>query len=328
MSHFSRLIDEVADQKNHSLSDVLLKAKVLASRLRSRKFRSWIDSELNGYDRDGELPKYRVLNAKIQGYFGGYFGSYMNGVPMSTSHMESDIRDAFDIARMPNGISYIEDLVSKDSGEIGIFMDGAAVNYLRLHGVRVSDMILNRVFKAISRHSLMELLNGVRSRLLDFLLDLRDKYPELDTNDAATSSVSESEVDAVVEKRVYKNCNVIERPEMRDNFQAGQAGAMGPNAKAENMNFIQVLRDSIGESSLGDLATDLERLRTAMLTESKTPEQDASVAAVAQAEDAAKKGNAQGVLSYLKTAGKWAGDVATKIGSAIAQKAIEKSMGL
>jgi hypothetical protein len=39
MSKFSELIDEVADQKSHSLSDVLLKAKVLAHRLKSRKFR-------------------------------------------------------------------------------------------------------------------------------------------------------------------------------------------------------------------------------------------------------------------------------------------------
>jgi hypothetical protein len=103
---------------------------------------------------------------------------------------------------------------------------------------------------------------------------------------------------------------------------------MGPGTKAENINFIQVLRDAIGEHSLADLANDLERLRTAMLSESKNEEQDAAVTAVAGAEDAAKKGDAKGVLASLKTTGKWGIDLATKIGAAIAAKAIEKSMGM
>lgn len=47
-SKFSQLIEDVADQKNHSLSDVLLKAKVLAHRLKSRNFRQWVNLEING----------------------------------------------------------------------------------------------------------------------------------------------------------------------------------------------------------------------------------------------------------------------------------------
>lgn len=101
---------------------------------------------------------------------------------------------------------------------------------------------------------------------------------------------------------------------------------MGPGAKAEN--FVQILRDAIGNNSLADLANDLERLRTAMLTESKTVDQDQAVAAIAEAEAAAKKGDAKGVFAFLKSAGSWALDVATKIGTAVAASAIAKSMSL
>jgi hypothetical protein len=328
MSRFSSLIDEVADQQSHSLSDVLMKAKVLASRLRSRKFRQWVDSEINGYEEGQKLPEYRIVNTTIEGYFAGYFGAYVSGAPMSTSHLEADYRRAFNTLKIPMGVSYIEDLVKGEGGDIGMWMDGTAVNYLRIHGTRISDMILNRVFKRVSKHTLMGLLASIRSRLLDFLLELRDRYPELEKSDEATTEVSESDVDAAVERRVYQNCTVIEGSEMRDSFQAGQAGAMGPNAQAESMTFIQILREGIGENSLADLASDLEKLRIAMLTESKSAPQDAAVIAVAEAEAAARKGNAKSVLASLKSAGKWAMDVATKIGTAIAGKAIEKALGM
>lgn len=145
MTKFSQLIDELADQKNHTLSDVLLKAKVLAYRLKGRKFRQWVDSEIGGYDRSTTPPDYR------------------------------------------------------------------------------------------------------------------------------------SDIDEVMVHRVYNGCTVVEGDQMRDVYTAGQAGAMGPNAKAENINFIQVLRDAIGQNSLADLASDLEKLRAAMLTEAKTVEQDEAV---------------------------------------------------
>jgi hypothetical protein len=324
MSRFSSLIDEVADQKNHSLSDVLLKAKVLASRLRSRKFRRWIDSEINGYTRGEELPEYRVVEATLEGIFEGCFGSWKK-TQLATYHLEADLRKVFDTDAIPNGISFIEDLINGE-GEIGKWMDGRIVNHFRVNGTQISDMILNRVFKKVARHSFVELLNSVRSTLLDFLLELREKYPELDNDDA--SAVSEGDVDEVVDRRVFHNCTVIEDSVMRDSFQAGQAGAMGPNAKAEKMTFIQVLRDAIGDCSLAELAKELERLRLTMLAEAKNAEQDAAVASVAEAEVAAKSGDAKGVLGHLKNAGRWALDAATSIGTAVAAKAIEKAMGL
>jgi hypothetical protein len=327
MSRFSQLIEEVADQKNHALSDVLLKAKVLAHRFRSRTFRQWVNSEIDGYDVNAPLPDYRVLRANLRGEFVGPFQSRVRNVPLSTSILESDAREILEKEPMRSSVAYIEDLTNQD-GECGRSLDINVVDYLRQHGEQIDDMILNHVQKLISKHALAALLTSVRSRLLEFLLELRDKYPELDKNEEAVERISQTEIDSVMEKRVYKDCTIFERSAMRDVYQAGQAGAMGPGARAENINFIQILRDAIGDHSLADLAADLERLRAVMLSESKSAEQDAAVAAVAKAEAAAKKGEAEGVCGYLKGAGKWALDVATKVGTAVAQKAIEKSMGL
>ncbi len=328
MSRFSQLIDEVADQKNHSLSDVLLKTKVLAHRLRSRTLRQWVNSEIDGYDDKTKVPDYRIIGCSLRGDFVGPFDSQIRNVPLSTSILpDPDIRESLEYEYIHNGIAFIEDILGRD-GPIGRSLDLYHISYLRKHGERIDGYVLNHVQKLISMHSLTALLASVRSRLLDFLLELRDKYPELDVNDDAAYRISEGEINSVMGAKVYKNCTVFEATEMRDIYQAGQAGAMGPRAQAENINFVQILRSAIGDSNLADLANDLERLRTAMLSESKNADQDEAVADVAEAEAAAKMGDAKGVFAFLKRAGKWAMDVATKIGTTVAAKAIEKSMGL
>ncbi|MBP3957726.1 hypothetical protein J8F10_20945 [Gemmata sp. G18] len=325
MSRFSDLVDQIADQKNYSLVDVLLKTKVLAFQLKGRKFRQWVNAELDGYDDTLPLPEYRVVPCTVWGDFAGYFQSYLRNVSISVCILPEDTREYFSTTKFYQGIASIESLAS--GGNCERVLDIQEVSYLRKYGDHVEDMILNYAVKRTSKNALHAVLTSVRSRMLEFLLELRDQHPELDKDDAAVSRVSEAEIESVMSHKLYQNCTVFEGPaEMRDSYQAGQAGAMGPGAKAENINFIQILRDSIGESSLADLAKELERLRGSMLAESKNAEQDASVAAIAEAESAAKKGDAKGVLSYLKSAGKWALDVATKIGTGVASKAIEKAM--
>jgi hypothetical protein len=104
-------------------------------------------------------------------------------------------------------------------------------------------------------------------------------------------------VDDAFDRRVYHNCHVVEASGAGDVFQAGQAGAIGPGAKASNTNFGSVLREAIGGVSLGQLVAELEAVRLAMLKDATTPEQDQAIANVAAAEDAAKKGDAKGFRS-------------------------------
>ena len=63
-----------------------------------------------------------------------------------------------------------------------------------------------------------------------------------------------------------------------------------------------------------------------MKEEAETPEHYQIVADVAAAETAAKAGNGPKVIEYLKKAGSWAFDTATKIGTSVAAEVIKKSM--
>jgi hypothetical protein len=89
-------------------------------------------------------------------------------------------------------------------------------------------------------------------------------------------------------------------------------------------NFKQELKNV----DLASLAQELSRVRSAMRQEASTPEHDMAIGKVATAETCAKKGDGEGTMQHLKDAGKWALEVATKIGTSIAADVIEKAIGL
>ena len=103
----------------------------------------------------------------------------------------------------------------------------------------------------------------------------------------------------------------------------GQSGAFGPGAHAHDNTFQQIHAGI----DLPKLAEELGRLRNAMKGETTgTREQDKAVGAVADAEEAAAKGDGPAVLQYLKSAGEWTLGIAEKIGVDLAVEALKRAM--
>jgi uncharacterized protein YjbI with pentapeptide repeats len=108
----------------------------------------------------------------------------------------------------------------------------------------------------------------------------------------------------------------------------GQAGAVGPNAHAHDMTFnqIQQIGSRIAESmDLAALASELETLRQALKKEAVTGEHDIAVVDISAAKRAAEARDSGKLAESLRSAGKWALDVATKIGVSLATEAIKQS---
>src|SRR6266508_2945267 len=109
---------------------------------------------------------------------------------------------------------------------------------------------------------------------------------------------------------------------------SGQAGAVGPNAHAHDMTFNQIGSRIENSMELTALAQELEVLRQALKKEATTEEHDSVVADVGKAKKAAEAKDSTKLAESLKSAGKWALDVATKIGVSLATEAIKQSTGM
>lgn len=112
---------------------------------------------------------------------------------------------------------------------------------------------------------------------------------------------------------------------------AGQAGAVGPNAKAESNIFTQVnqaLVQEAGDLDLPALSMELAKLRTLMRKRATEVEHDQAVAYIGAAEISAKKQDVAGTLENLRRSGRWALDTANKTGFSVAVKAIQTAISL
>lgn len=115
---------------------------------------------------------------------------------------------------------------------------------------------------------------------------------------------------------------------MGDNYSAGQAAAMGPNAQAMGNTFQQIWQQSQGSIDLNALATELGALRRLMRQEATGPSHDVAIGEVAAAQTAAAEGKGAKALEHLRSGGRWAFDVSTKIGVGVATAALKTALGL
>lgn len=114
-----------------------------------------------------------------------------------------------------------------------------------------------------------------------------------------------------------------------DQYITEKAGVVGKYAKVEHFTQIWNEFASKEQVDLPTLAQELGRLRVALKQETNTSaEQDVAAGAVAQAEVAAHDGNGPKALKALASAGRWALEIAEKIGVAVAAAAIKSTLGM
>lgn len=123
--------------------------------------------------------------------------------------------------------------------------------------------------------------------------------------------------------------SIVERQYiMGDQYNIEQAGAVGPNAYAHDMVFNQVMEQISESTDPIQLATELDTLRQAMLKEATEAEHSIAVGNIAKAEQAVKSNNLKEAIRYLKAAGKWALDIASKIGVPVAIEVLKRALGI
>ena len=116
-----------------------------------------------------------------------------------------------------------------------------------------------------------------------------------------------------------------EEVRVRDTYNVGQAGAVGPGARANNVTMNQFSFEGVDAQQL---ARELTILRAELKDRSTNAEHDLAIGEVAYAELAVGKGDKPSVKEHLAKAGKWALDVSTSIGTTLASAAIKAAMGI
>jgi len=175
----NRIIDLLSDEGS-SLSEALLKTKVLLHQIGKKELAEWVNQELNGYTDRETVPDYRKLPAQVLANASNAAWR-VSSHPIPTMHLPEEMRTNFETAYFQNSLAVLEEFAKEESGHIAgpIPME---CNGLLSQGLG-NNFKVERAWCQTSTHDVKGILTQVRSRLLDFILELRDQMGDISDDD-------------------------------------------------------------------------------------------------------------------------------------------------
>ncbi|WP_299315773.1 hypothetical protein, partial [uncultured Halomonas sp.] len=200
-------IQESVVQEGSDLGSVLLKLRLLAARLGSEILEEWVKHESEGYPNGAELPDYRIIGVSYRGTFSGPFGSAIKNAQIPPYLIEKYAGDSWTNYEVRESISAVDELVksSADGGSLGI---DASNLILLLQGKVYERYACNDVSGEISRVSLSEIQQSVRSRILELTLEIERSIPaaaHITFGAPASEQANSEKVQQISQQIIYGN---------------------------------------------------------------------------------------------------------------------------
>lgn len=251
-----KLINEIIDilsSDTGKLSDALIKTKVLLHKIGHKELVPWVNSELNGYPDRNSVPEYRILPAQVLvNASNGAYRVTSHHIPMG--HLEDEHRKAIETARMDQSLAVLEKFTEKDSGSLqahipmesyGILGKGLG-NYYQIESA----------WSEISHTSVLQILIQVRSRLLDFVLELNDQFPSELNDDQVKERIGSVDTENLFNNAIFGDNTTIV---------VGSSNSQNVSNVSIKGDF-SVLRETLQKNGVSE--SDISSLKGAIETDS------------------------------------------------------------
>jgi hypothetical protein len=200
-------IQESVVQEGSDLGSVLLKLRLLAARLGSNVLEEWVKHESEGYPKEVEVPAYRIVGVSYKGMFSGPYGSGIKNAQIPPYLIEKFAGKSWTNYEIRESIAAVDELVksSTEGGSLGI---DASNLILLLQGKVYEGYACNDISGTISRTSLSEIQQSVRSRILELTLELEKSIPaaaHITFGAAKNEDTNSEKVQQISQQIIYGN---------------------------------------------------------------------------------------------------------------------------
>jgi hypothetical protein len=193
-----------------SLSDLLRKCQILAFRLRHEPFKQWVSHELNGYPDDAVLPTYRgPFHSDIRADTAGPYGSGVRNVGVPDWSIPAEVREEAHEMAFSQGVGTLESIIA-DAKRIGETRVASqfSVDLAVLTSVVVNQQTV-RMWKEVPVAVVAGILAAVRSKALEFTLEIEAENPEAGTTTTTEPPVPLARADVIFNTVVLGGQNAI-----------------------------------------------------------------------------------------------------------------------
>ena len=164
---------------NHSLSldETLMKCKILAYRLKNTELVNWVNNEINGYETKDNFPSYRIIQVHSKGNF-KYPTMLIENQNIPSIAISEKYREYVNTCYISRGVSALEHLLNHSTSDM--LMADWDHNLVVLEGRKIyKDATCLYAWQEIPLSAITEILEKVRSIILDFCLKIEQEYPNI-----------------------------------------------------------------------------------------------------------------------------------------------------
>lgn len=161
-----QLQEMASDSKNH-LPDLLRKALLISSKLGLQEFRSWVLSELNGYESAEDIPDYRIIGSQLK-----VINPYHGYQPFIIE--DGEFARLVSEVKISESVESLQHLISISNRKEQLTFPFPPEQKAALMRIQ-SGIAQLEPTRIIGRNQVKSVLEQVRTRLLDWALQLESQ---------------------------------------------------------------------------------------------------------------------------------------------------------
>jgi AbiTii len=202
------LLDEIIatlSDSNSSLTDALLKTKVLLYQLGKKDLVPWVNNEIKGYGDEAEVPQYRIVRAEVRGHVIS-IGWRRPSYKLPIGHLTQEQQEIFTRREIRNSIQGIEAACRN-------YRVKGTAGGLKINIATELCVLFDKAFEAgahcdsawseINMVEFENILHEVRSRVLDFALELKDAIGSDVSEQDLPKKANEAHADRLFNQAIY-----------------------------------------------------------------------------------------------------------------------------
>jgi hypothetical protein len=251
------IINLLSDSKG-SLNSALLKTKVLLHNIGKKDLAAWVTHELKGYP-DSTVPDYRIVHAEVHAQLTSYTMQASNYL-LPILHLTDAQRKNLTISRCQMSIDSIEESIKSFRVKGTKLIRALPPEYASLFQKKLTPGTnIISLWCEVNMVGIEKILSEVRSRLLDFTLELRGVVGIDVPESELAAKAAKADTDRLFQTAIYNPATVI----------IGSHNFRVNNHKEDIDGLITEV------AKLGFAQSELDELRQAVLddrSQGKTPD--------------------------------------------------------
>jgi hypothetical protein len=205
-----KLVEEIIDllsREDPNIENALTKTKVLLYRLGEDHLAGWVSAELNGYTGSQEVPGYRIIPTRVLASVTDGITIRYPSTQLPLGHLPEQMRTDLRNTKVGHSVATLQQFAAAKEDSLSKPLSPEL--YRLLAKGLTKGFIIESAHVEIARSQIIGILAQIKSRLLDFILQVSTRMPSDITDSDARTKSKEIDISSLFQSAIFGDNTTI-----------------------------------------------------------------------------------------------------------------------